>query len=244
MRINNRGATDGTECMIYIGYNDRKPNREHIEEFYLQESVVKKLDFKYFLSDNHFDHVKFHSRCKIVVFYFEKFSPKNVYPPTVFISWQGYHSGMNDKEKKDAFKDLMKLTCYLHTVHYLAVVIGGDFNISLDKVEDIIDDYGFVTQSYGLPKCRCTLIDFFVVTPLSFQKLTSSLPRSLPNRKAFIPGVVLKSMEAKAFSNDDPDGLIFDHVPVLATMAVPPKAPIQQKRVDISDGTLKSTRNT
>ena len=212
LKANNIGNIHGTECMLYIGYNNQWLARKHIEEIdklLVTEIMVDELQLKYFLGDKgQFDHIKFHSRCKIAVFHFEKLATGG-HPPVMFISWHGYYKGVNLQQKKDAFEDLMKLTYYFHTNKQLAVVIGGDFNVEMEEVKNIIGKYGFVTQTYDLPPHRSTLIDFYVVTPPYSAKETPT-----------IPGIVLKSTKAKPFSNDDPKGLIFDHVPVISQMNI------------------------
>ena len=111
-----------------------------------------------FNDKTHLDFVTFKERAS-----FSKLTEIKTKTSFVATSWHGEHRGLSDNQKQDKFEELLIVIKEINSKTKLPVVLGGDFNITLQSVKDHIKRQGLEVYEYK-PKNRKTVIDFFVVT--------------------------------------------------------------------------------
>ncbi|XP_031569661.1 uncharacterized protein LOC116304128 isoform X2 [Actinia tenebrosa] len=111
-----------------------------------------------FNDKSHLDFVTFKERAS-----FSKLTETKTGTSFVAISWHGEYTGLSEQEKKEKFEDLLLVIKEINSKTKLPVVLGGDFNITLDSVSDSIEEQGLEVYQYDLQN-RDRVIDFFVVT--------------------------------------------------------------------------------
>lgn len=125
------------------------------------------------------------------------------------VSWHGQHTSLDEEDRKDNLLNF--LDCIIEIANLLKVpfIIGGDFNLSLEKVRDAIPKQlqQIVQICYNMPKRLRTadLVDFFIAS----KTLTVSE----------IKAIKWEKVDKKSVEN------IFTHDSIVATLKSAPEPP-------------------
>ncbi|XP_060063501.1 uncharacterized protein LOC132543961 [Ylistrum balloti] len=82
------------------------------------------------------------------------------------VSWHGIHSRTNEAEKKTQFRYLQIYMKELSEREEAVVLLGGDFNIRIDRIRSLVDPGEFILYEYQPSKRRKgNIIDYFMASP-------------------------------------------------------------------------------
>jgi len=123
----------------------------------------------------------------------------------ICVSWHGAHS----KKKEDKKKDFSDLQVYLIELSErngnIQIIVGGDFNISISDIDDIVHDELKLHKYEPTSRRTGSIIDFYLTSASVNLKNTSPLDL------------------VKITSDANPLNL-FDHDPIVATLSKPSSA--------------------
>lgn len=125
------------------------------------------------------------------------------------VSWHGQSNSLNEKDRKDNLKNFLECINEIANILKVPFIIGGDFNLSLEKVRDAIpkqlQQIVQICHKKPQPMRTADLIDFFIAS----KTLTVSE----------IKAIKWEKVDKKSVEN------IFTHDSIVATLTSAPEPP-------------------
>lgn len=118
------------------------------------------------------------------------------------VSWHGPYNRMTEMNRITEFKKLLKYVSYIGFRKNLPIIIGGDFNISFEKVSEIVQSPLEIYKYSPLRREQGKIIDFYIGSKV-------------------LPLIKMTVIDWKNVENGQDGPMIFDHDPVFAELNIP-----------------------